>query len=92
MCGPAESAHHNKGDDRRLWGIGGIMVHTGKPKFSNLKGNQPQCHFVNDKSHLNRPGTKPGPLRWEAGDQRTEVSIYEHRTAHAAAQLMYCTS
>jgi len=27
-----------------------------------------QCHFVNHKSHTERPGTKPGPLQWWTGE------------------------
>jgi hypothetical protein len=33
-----------------------------------LGENQPQRHFVNQKSYMTRPGLEPGPPRWEASD------------------------
>jgi hypothetical protein len=33
-----------------------------------LGENIPQRHFAHYKSHLTRPGFKPGPPRWEASD------------------------
>jgi hypothetical protein len=30
-----------------------------------LGGNQPQCHFAHQKSHLTLPGIEPGPPRWK---------------------------
>jgi hypothetical protein len=40
-------------------------------EFGGMKigrGNLPQRHFVQHKSHLTRPGLEPGPPRWEASD------------------------
>jgi hypothetical protein len=37
----------------------------GKPKYSGE--NLSQCHFVNHKPHMDRPGIEAGHLRWEAG-------------------------
>jgi hypothetical protein len=37
-----------------------------KPKYSEK--NLSQWHFVNHKSHINRPEIETGPPRWEAGD------------------------
>jgi hypothetical protein len=33
-----------------------------------LGENQPQRHFVHQKSHMTWPGLEPGPPQWEAGD------------------------
>jgi hypothetical protein len=33
-----------------------------------LGENLPQSHFVHNKYHLTRPGSEPGPPRWEASD------------------------
>jgi hypothetical protein len=33
-----------------------------------LGENLPQRHFAHHKSHMTRPGLKPGPPRWEASD------------------------
>jgi hypothetical protein len=33
-----------------------------------LGENLPRRHFVQNKSHLTRPGIEPGPPRWEASD------------------------
>jgi hypothetical protein len=37
----------------------------GKPK--NSGNNLSQCLFVHHKYHMDSPGIKPGPPRWEAG-------------------------
>jgi hypothetical protein len=37
-----------------------------KPKYSRKILSQ--CHFVNHKSYIDRPGIEPGPPRWEADD------------------------
>jgi hypothetical protein len=42
-------------------------IDRGKPKYSGGK-NLSLCHFVHRKSHMDWPGIKPGPPRWEAGD------------------------
>jgi hypothetical protein len=41
-------------------------IDRGKPKYSGE--NLSQCHFVHNKSHMDRLGIEPGPPRWEAGD------------------------
>jgi hypothetical protein len=41
-------------------------IDRGKPKYAGK--NLPQCHFVQHKSHMDRPGIEPGPPRWEVGD------------------------
>jgi hypothetical protein len=33
-----------------------------------LGENLPQCHSVQHRSRMTRPGLEPGPPRWEAGD------------------------
>jgi hypothetical protein len=33
-----------------------------------LGENLPQSNFAHHKSHLTRPGSEPGPPRWEASD------------------------
>jgi hypothetical protein len=38
----------------------------GKPKYSGKTLSQ--CHFVHHKSHMDWPGTEPGPPQWEASD------------------------
>jgi hypothetical protein len=39
----------------------GGMILTGKAE--ELGGNLSQCHFVHHKSHMDLPGSEPGPLR-----------------------------
>jgi hypothetical protein len=38
----------------------------GNPKYSEK--NLSQCHFVDHKSHMDRPGIEPGPPQSEVGD------------------------
>jgi hypothetical protein len=39
---------------------------TGKP--NNSKKNLTQSHFIHDKTHMDWPKHKTGPLWWEASD------------------------
>jgi hypothetical protein len=41
-------------------------IAKGKPKQSEK--NLSQCHFVHNKSHMDRAGIEPGPPLWQAGD------------------------
>jgi hypothetical protein len=41
-------------------------IDRGKPKNSEIKLSQ--CHFDHHKSHMDWPGRKPRPLRWEASN------------------------
>jgi hypothetical protein len=43
-----------------------ICIDSGKPK--NLEENLSQCYFLYHKSHMDWPGSEPGPPRWEASD------------------------
>jgi hypothetical protein len=45
--------------------IGGMKIGR---ETEILGENLPQRHFVNDKSHLTRPGFDPGPPRLEASE------------------------
>jgi hypothetical protein len=45
--------------------IGGKKIGKGTDVLGE---NLPQRHFVHHKSHMIRPGFKPGPPRWEASD------------------------
>jgi hypothetical protein len=47
--------------------------------WSTRKKNSFQCHFVHHECHNHKPGIEPDPLRWEAGDFKTKITllIYE---------------
>jgi hypothetical protein len=57
--------------------IGGMKIGKGTELLGE---NLPQRHFVHHKSHMNRPGFEPGPLRWEASDQPLELWRGPHAT------------
>jgi hypothetical protein len=42
-------------------------------KTKNSVENLSQSHFFHHKSHMDWPGTVPGPPRWEAGDYPSTV-------------------
>jgi hypothetical protein len=54
----------------RKWSTGGIMTNSGKCKCSGK--NLPQCYCVHNKSQMDCPGTKTGPLQWEDSNQPLE--------------------
>jgi hypothetical protein len=45
--------------------IGGMKIGRGN---RSTRRNLLQRHFVHHKSHMTRPGSEPGPPRWEASD------------------------
>jgi hypothetical protein len=50
--------------------IGGMKIGSGTEVLGE---NLPQRHFVQHKSHMTRPGFKPGPPLWEASDKPLEL-------------------
>jgi len=50
------------------------VEHTDREKLTYPYKSMLQCHFVQDKSHVDSSGIEPGPLQWQAKEMTVDNS------------------
>jgi hypothetical protein len=51
------------------------VEYTDREKLAYSYKNMLQCHFAQDKSHVDSPGIELGPLQYEAQEMAVDKSI-----------------